>query len=98
LSLLARFSRIFATERARAHRSRKVSKDCTRSGAAIFDTFDIFERVERVNARTPSRQFHRPNAPKACLIATAVIRHQARVIWFLEEPALLPALKTPLAA
>ncbi len=46
-SLLARFYRIFAMYRARAHRSRKVSKDCTRSGHAIFDTFGIFERDQK---------------------------------------------------
>ena len=84
--------------RARAHRSRKVSKDCTRSGPAIFDTFGIFERDQRVIARTPSRQFHCPNAPKPSLVATALIRHQARVIWFLEKPAVLPALNTPFVA
>ena len=64
-SLLARFYRIFAKHRARAHRSREVSKDCTRSGPAIFATFAIFERDQRVIARTPSRQFHFPNGAKA---------------------------------
>ena len=85
--------------RARAHRSRKVSKDCTRSDTAIFDTFGIFECDQRVIAREPGCQFQCRNAPKPPLVvATAATRHQARVIWFLEEPAVSPALKTPLAA
>ncbi len=45
--MLARFYRIFAKYRARAHRWRKVSKDCTRSCQAIFDTFGIFGRDQQ---------------------------------------------------
>jgi hypothetical protein len=62
-SLLARFSRIFAMYQARAHRSRKVSKDCTRGGAAIYDTFGIFERDQCVIAQMPSRQFRCLSGP-----------------------------------
>jgi hypothetical protein len=97
-SLLARFSLIFAMERSRAHRSRKVGKDCTRGAPAIFDTFATFDRDQRVIARTPSLQFHCPHAPKPSLVATALIGHQARVIWFLGPPAVSPALKTPFVA
>ena len=97
-SLLARFSRIFAMYRARAHRSQKVTKDCTRSGSAIFDTFGIFGRDQRAIARTPNRQFHCPRAPKPSLVAPALIGHQARVICFLEKPAVLPALNAPFVA
>jgi hypothetical protein len=44
---------MFAMYRSRAHRSHNVSKDGTLSGAAIFDTFGIFERDQRLIARTP---------------------------------------------
>jgi hypothetical protein len=54
MSLLARFSRIFAMYRSRLLRSQKATKDRTRSGPAIFDTFAIFECDRRVTARTPS--------------------------------------------
>jgi hypothetical protein len=97
-SLLAQFSQNFAMYRARAHRSQKVSIDCTRGGPAIFDTFAIFERDQRVIARSSIPQIHRPHAPKRSLVATALIRHQASVIWFLEKPAMLPTLKAPFVA
>jgi hypothetical protein len=89
-SLLARFFRIFAMHRASAHRSRKVSKDCTRTGSAIFDTFGIFERDQRVIARTANRQFHYLNATAPSLVATAFFRNQTRVILFQKKPAVLP--------
>ena len=82
-------------DRARAHRSQKTSIDCTRSGPAIFDTYGIFERDQRMIARTPRRQFKYPNATKPALVATAAKRHPARVSWLLEEPAVLPPSETP---
>ena len=84
--------------RARAHRSRNLTKGGTRSAPAIYDTFDIFERDQRVIARTPGRQFCCPNAkavsgrdrsdpaPGACDLVHGI------------AGGVSPALKTPVAA
>ena len=71
--------------RVRSHRSWKMTKDGTRGGPAIYDTYGIFEHDQCVIAGTPGRHFPCPNAPIAPQVAPALIMFRARAIWIFRD-------------